>query len=167
MVMKKAIHYISFVFYVLIGIYILVSLPILFGYKPLVVLSGSMKPQFQTGSLIYYQDYDGQVLKIGDIITYKDVNNNIVSHRIVKVNKDNYILRGDNNNTNDLNPVTKDQIIGIDSNVSIRLVGYYVYFVNKYLVSLLIVTIMVLVAEFVLSNMKIEPKGGKSNEEII
>lgn len=165
---KKLIHITSYIFYILIGIYILVSIPIIFGYKPLVVLSGSMEPTFKKGSIIYYQEYTNQKLKENDIITYKDINNNTVSHRIVRIlDNGEIVLKGDNNNTEDLNNITKDQIIGIDSNINIILVGYYIYIVNKYLVLSIIITIIVLVSEFILSNININPQGGSNDEKVI
>ena len=54
-------------------------------------------------------------LKVGDIVSYKaNWNENLVSHRIIEINEDEdgtyYILKGDNNSTQDPNKVRKEQI---------------------------------------------------------
>ena len=53
---KKVVHILSNIAYVAVLIYLLVSLPIFIGYKPLVVLSGSMEPTYKVGSIIYYEE---------------------------------------------------------------------------------------------------------------
>ena len=64
---------------------------------PIVIVSDSMKPEFQRGDMIITQS----VLltpEIGDIITF-DVknNNNDVSHRVIRVSGEKIITKGDNN----------------------------------------------------------------------
>ena len=58
---------------------------------------------------------ENTTLEIGDIVSYKaDWNENLVSHRIIEINEDEdgtyYILKGDNNSTQDPNKVRKEQI---------------------------------------------------------
>ena len=45
--LKRYIHYLALLCYILILIYISVCIPIIYGYKPLVVLSGSMEPTYK------------------------------------------------------------------------------------------------------------------------
>ena len=69
-IVKRFVHVIAQIIYVLIVIYALVCAPMIFGYKPLVVLSGSMEPSFSTGSVVYYTKVSTSDLKAGDIITF-------------------------------------------------------------------------------------------------
>ena len=82
--------------------------PNLFGYTFFEIVSGSMSPQIEKGDMIIVKldtDY-----KVGDIISFKD-NDSIITHRIVQINDDNIVTKGDANNTED-NPITKNQVIG-------------------------------------------------------
>lgn len=81
----------------------------LFGYSFFEVISGSMADTINIGDLVIIKlkDYD---LNVNDIITYKK-NNDIITHRIVEINGESLICKGDNNNTEDA-PITRDIIIG-------------------------------------------------------
>lgn len=62
-IIKKIVHVLACITYIFIFIYALISAPILFKYKPVVVLSGSMEPTFKTGSIIYYKWIEPELLK--------------------------------------------------------------------------------------------------------
>ena len=47
-----------------------ILVPIIFGMKPYVVLSGSMEPEIRTGSIVYTQSAIGNY-QIGDIIMFR------------------------------------------------------------------------------------------------
>ena len=158
---KKVIHYLSYLVYALIIIYLLICIPIIFKYKPLVVLSGSMKPTYSVGSIIYYKNYNNENLKVGDIITYRDSNNDLVTHRIVKINNDQYRLKGDNNNTEDIFSISKNQIVGIPAKINIKLLGYLINFINRNMVISILFAIIVLASEFILSNINIKEQVGE------
>lgn len=81
------------------------------------VLTGSMSPTFDAGSVIITQKTDADKLQVGDILTYKPLNNNVlVTHRIVDIIHDNsgysYITRGDANNVDDITPVSYESTVG-------------------------------------------------------
>ncbi len=80
----------------------------LFGYTFFEVVSGSMSPEIEKWDVILVKIKDD--FEVGDIISYKsgDV---IITHRIMEINNDVYITKGDANNTMD-NPIKKDKIIG-------------------------------------------------------
>lgn len=77
--------------YGLEGIYAVCALLLIFfalpqsGWKALDVLTGSMHPAIPRGSLVIIHRTDPAALKIGDIITYKSLQNNnvTITHRIV------------------------------------------------------------------------------------
>ena len=88
--------------------------PQLFGYQFKTVLSGSMEPGIQTGSIISVkQAVDKTNFKVGDVITFQEEEGILITHRITEVvgSGDSVLYRtkGDNNNAEDMNPVLADQ----------------------------------------------------------
>lgn len=57
----------------------------LIGLKPFAVLSGSMEPEYQVGSLIYVKSVNYVDLRVGDDITYMLDEDTVVTHRIIEV----------------------------------------------------------------------------------
>lgn len=57
----------------------------LIGLKPFAVLSGSMEPEYQVGSLIYVKSVNYMDLRVGDDITYMLDEDTVVTHRIIEV----------------------------------------------------------------------------------
>ena len=114
----KIIYYVLFFVLasvLLLLIYNFISLKILkkdyvnvFGYTVFEIASGSMSPALETNDLVVVKI--GDEIKIDDIITYKK-DNTFITHRVVKIQGDNYVCRGDANNTND-NTIKKDVILG-------------------------------------------------------
>ena len=80
----------------------------LFGYTFLEVVTGSMSGTIEVG--------DGIIVKLtsdikeNDIIVYKKADN-LITHRLIKIEEDRLITKGDANNVPD-EPITKDMIIG-------------------------------------------------------
>ena len=64
------------------------EVPSIFGYKPFIVLSGSMETELYRGDLAIVKEVDVNSLKENDIIAFKDKDNYVVTHRIVKIEKD-------------------------------------------------------------------------------
>lgn len=149
--LKKILHYLSSIIYVLIIIYTIIWLPSLFGYTPLVILSGSMEPTYKVGSIIYYESVDKSKIGVGDIITFKGNKDELVSHRVVKVENDYYTTRGDANKVQDSSKVKYGSIVGKNLNINIKYIGYYIKFVleHQYLI---ILAVLILILELLLSN---------------
>lgn len=89
-----------------------------FSYRPVAVLSNSMKPEFERGDLIIYHELDEEGLKAltaNDIILYKR-DGQIIAHRIEEKYKDlgelYFIAKGDSNNASDDKPVHSSQVLG-------------------------------------------------------
>lgn len=93
------------------------KIPSIFGYKPFIVLSGSMETQIHKGDLIISKNVDPSTLKINDIIAYRDIEGTVTTHRIIDiVNNDGqnlFITKGDNNNTQDQNLVEYNDVEGV------------------------------------------------------
>ena len=128
-VLRKIVHCLSIICYIFIFIYAIICIPYIFKYKPLVVLTGSMEPSFQTGSIIYYKNVPSNEIKVGDIITFK-MGNSLVSHRVYSINDGLYETKGDANNAVDSGKIKYSDIVGKDSNLSIPYLGYFVKYVN-------------------------------------
>jgi signal peptidase len=82
-----------------------------------VVISGSMKPTFDAGSLVFVREVDPRSIAVGDIITFKGADGGpiLTTHRVVKINDGeqlSFITRGDANNVNDPNPVPAENVVG-------------------------------------------------------
>ena len=149
---KKIVHFLAILSYILIIIYALICGPILVGYYPLVILTGSMEPSFKTGSVIYYQKVQESELKVGDAITFYTVDNEIVTHRIVSINDGLFETKGDANNVSDLNKVRYSDILGRDLNISIIYIGFFINFINNYLIYSISAVVLILLLEFLFSN---------------
>ncbi len=94
------------------------EVPSFFGWKPFIVLSGSMETQIKTGDLVVVKEVDSKQIKENDIIAFKTKENTVVTHRIVEIvktenNEARYITKGDNNNTKDSDYVLESQIEGL------------------------------------------------------
>ena len=74
------------------------KMPMPFGYGAAVVLSGSMEPTFSKDDLILVKKTDN--IAIGDIVVYQS-NNSLVVHRVVSIDDDVVITKGDANNIED------------------------------------------------------------------
>ncbi len=59
-----------------------------FGLTPYAVLSGSMEPQFPTGSLIYVRDVDPATITEGDSITFELESGALVTHEVYEIDHD-------------------------------------------------------------------------------
>jgi signal peptidase len=73
--------------------------PRVFGYQMYIVLSGSMSPTFDAGSLIFLKPENPENIVEGDIITYRPPSGEgaLTTHRVVQVNREDglsFITRG-------------------------------------------------------------------------
>ena len=157
-IFKGIIHVLAWICYVAIAVYAIICIPIIFGHKPLVVLSDSMEPNIKEGSIIYYRKVPKKDIKEGNIISFK-VSDKIVSHRVYKVDEKGFTTKGDATSTIDPVVITYDKVLGKVDNIVIPYMGYYVKTINNnyYIV---VIVVIILIMEFALSNFK-----RKENEE--
>ena len=92
------------------------TLPKLLNYQAYTVISGSMEPEIATGSLVYIGRVEPQDVQVDDVIAFyggRD-SNAIITHRVVenRVIMGEFITKGDANQTNDMNPVPYEELIG-------------------------------------------------------
>lgn len=80
------------------------------GYALLEVVSGSMEPTIHKGDMIIINTKEKNY-KENDIITFRGKENEFVTHRIISIDKDMMITKGDNNNTED-DAIKTSNIVG-------------------------------------------------------
>ncbi|MBO0958280.1 signal peptidase I [Neobacillus sp. MM2021_6] len=107
--------------------------PQAFGYQLKTVLSGSMEPGIKTGSIIAVKPaVDTKNFKKNEVITFKEDENKLVTHRVVEVIKNGdsvmYRTKGDNNKTEDMNPVLSDNVVAKYTGFTIPYIGYFTAF---------------------------------------
>ena len=99
---------------------ILICLPLVlssvFGGQCFVVVSGSMEPEIPKGSLVYVKSTNPEKIQSDDVIAFyggRDANA-IITHRVVenRIIMGEFITKGDANQTNDMNPVRYENLIG-------------------------------------------------------
>lgn len=92
------------------------EIPSFFGWKPFIVLSGSMETEIYPGDIAVVKDVDTSTLKQNDVIAFKS-GDIVITHRIVKIiNEDGqvkFITKGDNNNTEDSERVLPENVEGL------------------------------------------------------
>jgi signal peptidase len=147
---KKLLSIISNVILVLlliIGIFVGVTLlPIKNNFKILAVMSGSMKPTIEVGSLAVIRPANDY--KVSDIITFNQPNTTskkeTTTHRIQSISEKNggkaYTTKGDANNSSDSQTIVGDQIVG-KYLFSIALLGYLLSYL-KTLPGLIIIIVI-------------------------
>ncbi|NLO88820.1 MAG: signal peptidase I [Clostridia bacterium] len=107
--------------------------PKVFGRYMYIVLSGSMSPTFDTGSLIFVKPVVPEEIKEGDVITFSSESREaLTTHRVVEVNRSetgeiSFITKGDANEVNDPAPVPGDRLVGRLS-FSLPYMGYVLNF---------------------------------------
>lgn len=112
--------------------------PDIFGYQLKSVLSGSMEPGIQTGSIIAVKSVDeGEKsnLQAGDVIMFTGEEDMLITHRITEVTSTGggvvYTTKGDNNNAPDSAPVLAENVVGIYNGFTIPYAGYVINFAQS------------------------------------
>lgn len=91
--------------------------PSIAGRQLYIVLSGSMSPTFDAGSVVFVRPIPAEEIKAGDILTYKaQSGDTLVTHRVVEVvnvdGEPGFITRGDANDVNDEGILEPARIVG-------------------------------------------------------
>lgn len=110
------------------------TIPDFLGFTPFIIVSGSMEPNIPVNDIIITRKTPKEKIKIGDVISYKDNEANIViTHRVVSIQNNNgeyyFETKGDSNNSADKNLVAYSQIQGRYL-FSIPLVGNIIIYVR-------------------------------------
>lgn len=84
-------------------------LPMPFGYGQAVVMSGSMSPAFEVDALLIY--HEQEEYEVGDMVAFLDYEGDLVTHRIIQIDGETVVTKGDANPIADV-PIKKDKIYG-------------------------------------------------------
>lgn len=130
------------------------GVPSVAGYQMYVVLSGSMNPAFDTGSLAFVRPINPREIRVGDIITFKGASGSAIltTHRVVEINNHDgltFTTRGDANNVNDPNPVSAANVVG-KVHGAVPYIGYLMGFAqtkNGLIVLVFVPGLLVIVSE--------------------
>ncbi|MDU4912118.1 signal peptidase I [Clostridium baratii] len=142
---KNIISYIVIaIVFIFMVISILSNLGLL-GYKFYDVLTGSMSPTINPGSLIIVKEIDDSEVKEGDVITFKGTStSNLTTHRVIEViEKNNSIkfqTKGDANDV--LDPMLVDEGLLVGKVVfNVPYMGKVMSFINQYRVVIVVLII--------------------------
>ncbi len=164
-IIKKAITLVFVVLAVSMMIFTIVSVSTfdrvdrdIFGYKAFIVLSDSMKGEFDAGDLVLVKEVDPTTLQAGDIIAYTSQNTEsfgeTITHKIREVKTDDqgnlgFITYGISTDTNDETLVTSEYVIGEYQN-NLPGIGKFFQFLKTtpgYIVCILIPFLVLIVIE--------------------
>ena len=83
----------------------------LFGYRGYIILSGSMESVLTPGDFIVVKAEPYKTIKKNDIVTFK-VDNEVITHRVVKLSTNGLTTKGDANKNEDSSQLTSKDYIG-------------------------------------------------------
>src|SRR5690606_13199376 len=93
--------------------------PTLAGHQMYIVLSGSMSPAFDAGSLVFVKPVAAGEIQVGEIVTFRNPGDGevVVTHRVVSVEETDegiaFKTKGDANNIEDPELLPAGNVIGI------------------------------------------------------
>lgn len=102
------------------------------GYQLFVVLSGSMSPTFDTGSIVIIKKIDPEDVVVGDVVTFTSASDTgkTITHRVIEIDTKgtlSFTTKGDANNVADSVKLDSEKIIG-KVQFSVPYVGYFLEF---------------------------------------
>lgn len=83
----------------------------LFGYKPVYVLTGSMEPTMMVDGLAIVKQASYDEVQVDDIIMY-EIDDKMITHRIIEKTDEGIRTKGDNNNVQDAYLLKEENVKG-------------------------------------------------------
>jgi signal peptidase len=109
-IIKKIIDVLTTLIICVGGLFLILYI---FGIVPYVVLSGSMEPSIETGSVCFINKHAKfENIKEKDVIAFKMNDGTLVTHRAIEINDSGIVTKGDNNKDADRNIVTNSNFVG-------------------------------------------------------
>ena len=139
------------------------KMPMPFGFGMAVVMSGSMEPVLSVDDLIIVKKSNDY--QIDDLVVYQ-TSSELVVHRIIDIDEEKVITKGDANNTED-DPIElksiKGEVVGVVENI-----GWLIEFLKSPIVVVTVLIIAFLLMEYSFRKEKEEKKNNidKIKEEI-
>lgn len=125
----RALHWVvGIVLLVAVAAFVLQAFPGLVGADhALTVQSGSMEPTVTTGSVVFVAERPPSTVTEGDIITYTDDGQNLITHRVHEVHRSEtsfrFVTKGDANEDADPEPVYRGDYVGTVPEIDLPLIG--------------------------------------------
>ena len=143
---KRTIDVVSYILLFIVVIYVLnlfyfrfikkEQRPRIFNYYVFNIITGSMENKLHINDYILVKKTNK--VKVNDIITFEK-DGSYITHRIIKIDKNQIITKGDANNTAD-DPITKDQVIG-KYVCKLNILGFIIK--NKFIIITLVVILYI------------------------
>jgi signal peptidase len=109
-IIKKIINVLTTLIICVGGLFLILYI---LGIVPYVVLSGSMEPSIETGSVCFINKHAKfENIKEKDVIAFKMNDGTLVTHRAIEINDSGIVTKGDNNKDADRNIVTNSNFVG-------------------------------------------------------
>lgn len=138
----------------------------LFGYSIFEVATGSMAPSINQNDIIITKKNNNY--EVNDVITFSS-DNSYITHRIIGINNNEFITKGDANNTVD-KPVNIDNVVGKVIKIYPNLGIWKEVLSNPKILILILVTLILFDVAFSYDNKKVKVKklnkNSKINEEV-
>jgi len=120
--MKKAIS--NILIFLLVAVVIAYAALFAMGFRPYIIISGSMEPTIHTGSLCFVDSkVPFEEVEKGDIIAFSTSLGDYVTHRAVEITDDAIATKGDANDVSDGFSTTRDNYLGV-TEFSVPYLGY-------------------------------------------
>lgn len=104
-----------------------------FRYSAIVIASNSMNPDIAKGDVVIYERYDGQLIKNGQVLAFRD-GDSVTVHRVTEIvcvnGQNRYYTKGDANEQPDVGYITDAQVIGI-TDFKVAYVGYPTLWIHQ------------------------------------
>lgn len=130
---KTWISYISITVTLILMISIVMLISCQFRYGALVIATESMTGELNKGDVTIYEQYDGQVIKTGQVVVFERYGSRVV-HRVAEIESVNgeirYYTKGDIYDEYDVGYITESDIIGL-ARARVPYIGYPTIWLNK------------------------------------
>jgi signal peptidase I len=122
-------------------------IPIMFGWHPYVIVTGSMEPGINAGDVVLASPDRLVEDSIGRVISFEDPArpDHVLTHRLISINEDGTLItKGDANPTQDSVPVPRESVTGL-GRLLVQFVGLPVvwYLTGSWLLLVLIIAVTV------------------------
>ena len=143
------------------------------GLQIYTVISGSMEPTYNVGSLIYVKKVDPSTLKIKDPITFELSDKTIATHRIIEIVHDEtnpnvykFRTKGDANENPDQNLIEPNKVLG-KAIFTIPYLGYLATYIQSFPGNVVaICTAIALLIVVIIIDMIVDDKKEQTEEKV-
>ena len=118
------------------GVFLAVTVPYLFGFRSLTVLSGSMEPTIHVGDVVVVEQVPPLDVRVGDIVTFRDPEDasRLITHRVREIELQGsnvqFVTKGDANTSVEDWKINTSGTIG-RVNYHIWRLGYLMFWIRS------------------------------------